>query len=113
MRRSGLCILLLSLLLITVHAQENESAATLIDDFEGYNDLAERWWMYDDEAGTTFNASLDQEVVYNGEASLRLDIQLTEQGYAGFGTDYAFSHDWRAGQGLVFQMQSTQTGFPL
>jgi endoglucanase len=111
--KSFVLLLMLLTWVTTVVAQD---AATLIDDFDtGYESgsLVPQWWTYSDDMGTTFAAELDTETLYNGGASMRMDIHLEAGGYAGIGFDYGFAHDWQAGQGIVLQLRASEVGIPL
>ncbi len=111
-----LLILLTPMLVSPVLAQDEPAAATLIDDFDtGYEsgELVPQWWTYSDDTGTTFAASLDTETVYNGTASLRMDVQMVAQGFAGMGFDYGLPRDWQQGEGIVLRMRASEVGLPL
>jgi endoglucanase len=105
--------ILVCLSLSPVGAQD---AATLIDDFDtGYESgsLTPQWWTYSDDEGSSFAANLDSDVIFNGEASMRLDLGVIEGGYAGVGFDFSLVRDWQEGTGIVFQMRATEAGLPV
>lgn len=119
MRTKQNILLLILLTLFTfssVIAQDTPPAATLIDDFDtGYDDgsFETQWWTYSDDTGSTFNASLDNETVYNGSTSLRIETELVTGGFSGIGFDYGIPRDWQAGQGIVLQMRASEVGLPI
>jgi endoglucanase len=101
------------LLLIPALAQ-SETAATLIDNFETYtaSDFAGQWWVYSDDTGSTFVASIDTEEVAEGSASLKLEVGVVPSGFAGIGYDYGLAKDWRAGTGITFKIKASAVGIP-
>lgn len=106
-------ILLLGMLLLvlgtTAGAQHN--AATLISDFDTAG--MDGWWTYIDPVGSTFAASVDDEIFFDGTASLRYDFAVKSDGYAGAGFDFGTPYDWREGSGIVFQMRASRPGIPV
>jgi endoglucanase len=116
-----ICRILLSGLLLLANAvslvvaQEQPAAATLVDDFDASyeDDFAAHWWTYSDDSGSTFAASLDSDLVYNGSAALRLDVRLVAAGYAGTGFDFSFAHNWNAGQGILLRIRASAEGLPM
>ncbi len=97
---------------------DGHPAATLIDDFDtGYAEegIHEQWWMYTDDLPdvTLFEFDLDHDVTYNGNASMRIDVDVAPGGYAGCGFDYGIPRDWTDGEGVIFQMRASQVGVPL
>lgn len=105
----------LTSLIIPTLAQEAPTAATLIDDFDsGYQDIAltARWWSYSDDTGSVFRAALDNEISQNGTTSLQLDFDVAGSGYAGIGTDFGFARDWREGEGIIFQIRTSEPNLP-
>lgn len=95
-------------------AQDDVNAATVIADFdtESESDFTPTWWTYDD-GGSDFVLAVDHDVFYDGDASLRLDLNVQSGGYAGAGFDYGVPYDWRAGEGIILQIRATEVGIPV
>ncbi|KAB2854518.1 MAG: hypothetical protein F9K46_16835, partial [Anaerolineae bacterium] len=111
-------VLMLCVLLVVLpgraYMQDDPTAATLIDDFDGYADITEAWWSYSsDDPAAEFVFGLDAENPYNGAASMRFDVNIPAGGYAGIGFDYGVPVDWTAGTGILFQLRADTPDLPL
>jgi len=101
----------LVLLIFSIGVSAQAEAATIISGFD-VNGM-DGWWTYSDDTGTTFTATLDQEVVYDGANSLRMEVSAVAGGFAGAGFDFGTPFDWREGEGIVFQIRASTPGIPV
>jgi endoglucanase len=104
-------LLLLVLLAFGMMARAQDNAATIISDFDTAG--IDGWWTYVDNVGSTFAASVDSDVVFDGTASLRYDFSVNPSGFAGAGFDFGTPYDWREGRGIVFRLRASEAGIPV
>jgi outer membrane biosynthesis protein TonB len=71
---------------------------------------AEYWESYDDGQGSKVDFGLDNDVVYSGTGSLRIQYSIEPNGWGDCGRHFEAVQDWSGGNGLAMWLRADKAG---
>ncbi|MGD9100754.1 MAG: carbohydrate binding domain-containing protein [Anaerolineae bacterium] len=92
-----------------VQPLQPSTEAGVIDDMES----GDHWMSYGDDAGSTVQSGLDTETAHGGSASLRIEYDITAEGWGDTGRSFESHQDWSAANGISLWLHSDGTGQPV
>ncbi|MBN1994770.1 MAG: hypothetical protein JW953_18885 [Anaerolineae bacterium] len=70
----------------------------------------EAWESYTESEGTILDCSIDNNVFYSGAGSLRIQFNITPDGWGDCGHHFEVVQDWSNGTGLSMWVRATKAG---
>jgi hypothetical protein len=90
--------------------QPEESAVSVEGVIENLDAGAEYWESYDDGEGSRVDFGIDNDVVYSGTGSLRIQYNIKSNGWGDCGRHFEAVQDWSSGNGLSMWVRASKAG---